>query len=295
MKKVAAISAVALALGMSSAFAADLPYRKEPLAPPPPPPPPLTWNGFYAGLNIGGGWLNNNNNNQYSPYYDPNYAFGGLGLLPVGTATNLFFLPNGNQNNNNGGGGVIGGVQVGYNFQFNPSIVIGIETDFQGTSIGNNNNGNWNSSFYPSPFLVPPAGPGTGILVPVWGNNNNWNNNNGLSNIGTVRGRVGWLFTPTLLVYGTGGFAYAGSWFFNNLNVGWAAGGGLEWMFAPNWSAKVEYLYAQFSNSNNGNNGGWGGGWGGGGWNGNQSVNIVRAGVNYHFNWAAPVPVLAKF
>jgi len=102
------------------------------------------------------------------------------------------------------------------------------------------------------------------------------------------RGRAG--FTPTLLVYGTAGFAYAGSWFFNNIGAGWTAGGGLEWMFAPNWSAKVEYLYAQLSN--NDHNNGWG--WGGGG-NCRPQVNIVRVGVNWRFNIAQPVPVLAKY
>ena len=84
---------------------------------------------------------------------------------------------------------------------------------------------------------------------------------------GTVRGRLGFLFTPTLLVYGTGGLAYGGvnttvnhntlmvsfpltsqglapgSASFSDTRVGWTAGGGLEWMFMPNWSAKVEYLY----------------------------------------------------
>ena len=81
MKKVAAISAIALAMGMGSALAADLPSRK---APPVyvPPPPPLIWTGFYGGLNIGGGWNANNNNNEGSAYFDPNYAFGGAGLLP---------------------------------------------------------------------------------------------------------------------------------------------------------------------------------------------------------------------
>ncbi|MGA9600989.1 MAG: porin family protein, partial [Methylocystis sp.] len=81
MKKVAAISAIALAMGMGSALAADLPSRK---APPVyvPPPPPLIWTGFYGGLNIGGGWNSNNPNNEGSAYFDPNYAFGGAGLLP---------------------------------------------------------------------------------------------------------------------------------------------------------------------------------------------------------------------
>src|SRR5208283_2534734 len=159
-----------------SALAADLPSRK---APPVyvPPPPPLIWTGFYGGLNIGGGWNANNPNNEGSAYFDPNYAFGGSGLLPnFTTSPNLFFLPNSN-NQNGTAGGVIGGAQVGYNFQFNPSIVIGAEADFQGSSISGNGPGNY--SLYPSPFLTPgnigtilnpvigPVGPGTGVLVPV--------------------------------------------------------------------------------------------------------------------------------
>ena len=58
MKKIL-LSATALSLALTaSAFAADLPSRKAPVYVPP--PPPLTWNGFYAGLNIGGGWNANN-------------------------------------------------------------------------------------------------------------------------------------------------------------------------------------------------------------------------------------------
>jgi len=61
-------------------------------------------------------------------------------------------------------------------------------------------------------------------------------------------------------------------------------------MFAPNWSAKAEYLYVAHSNNN------WNGG---GGFNFgnayNPQFNIVRAGINYHFNWGAPAPVIAKY
>ena len=53
MKKIL-LSAVSLAILSGSALAADLPSRKAPVAPPPPPPP--MWTGFYAGLNLGGGW-----------------------------------------------------------------------------------------------------------------------------------------------------------------------------------------------------------------------------------------------
>jgi len=89
---------------------------------------------------------------------------------------------------------------------------------------------------------------------------------------GTVRGRLGWLAYPSLLVYGTGGLAYGGvksSMTANQTNInfspgiqfnpsasggisqtrtGWTAGGGFEWMLDPHWSTKVEYLYYDLGN-----------------------------------------------
>ena len=108
---------------------------------------------------------------------------------------------------------------------------------------------------------------------------------------GTVRGRVGYLITPTLLLYGTGGFAYGGVDAFQQSSTftGWTAGGGVEWLFAPHWSAKAEYLYVNLTSS--GNNGG------GSLWqvsnNIHPQINVVRVGVNYHFNWTGPV--VAKY
>lgn len=285
MKKIL-LSATALSLALTaSAFAADLPSRKAPPAYVPP-PPPLTWNGFYAGLNLGGGWSANSGRNLVSAYWDPNYQFGGQGFYPnESTGTNLFFLPNNNQSGSNGG--VIGGLQIGYNFQFNPSIVVGVETDFQGSSLSGQGPSNY--AFYPSPFLTPGSLSANSALIPVAAINGG---NLALDYIGTVRGRAGWLFTPTLLVYGTAGFAYGGvqAWNQTNIRSGWTAGGGLEWMFAPNWSAKVEYLYADLQSG--GITGTFGYNYG---YHFHPEINIVRAGVNYHFNWAAPAPVLAKY
>ncbi|MGA9601553.1 MAG: outer membrane beta-barrel protein [Methylocystis sp.] len=280
MKKIL-LSATALSLALTaSAFAADLPSRKAPVYIPP--PPPLTWNGFYAGLNIGGGWNANNDNNEVSAYWDPRLPFGSSFFVPgQGFTPNLFFLPNGNQTGT--AGGIVGGGQVGYNFQFNPSIVIGVETDFQGSSIGNNDHSQA-AAFYASPFFAP-----SGLLVPVSAINGG---HMGIDWIGTVRGRVGWLFMPSLLVYGTAGFAYAGAyaWGYDDTRTGWTAGGGLEWMLAPNISAKLEYLYADLNSG--GATGTYGWNWG---YHFHPELNIVRAGVNYHFNWAAPAPVLAKY
>ena len=72
----------------------------------------------------------------------------------------------------------------------------------------------------------------------------------------TARGRVGYAAGPWL-AYATGGLAFAGERFLNspaigsdekvlNTRLGWAAGGGLEYAFAPHWSARLEYLYSQF-------------------------------------------------
>jgi outer membrane immunogenic protein len=100
----------------------------------------------------------------------------------------------------------------------------------------------------------------------------------------TVRGRAGWAFDRVLL-YGTGGVAFApvqagggGLPFQTSTQVGWTAGAGLEFAFAPNWTAKAEYLYADlgsftctadcFGPSTTVKN----------------TENIVRAGINFKFN-----------
>ncbi|QGM45794.1 outer membrane protein [Methylocystis heyeri] len=247
---------VALALAAAPALAADLPLRKEAPAYAPP-PPVLTWNGFYAGVNIGGGWSANNNNNNW------------------GWA------------NNNTASGVVGGGQVGYNFQWN-SFLLGVETDFQGTSISRDNNNAalflfGSASPFGSPFIPGASfGAGAGFLP----------SSESLPWFGTVRGRLGYLVTPTLLIYGTGGFAYGevNAGWISNTRTGWSAGGGVEWMFMPNWSAKIEYLYTDLSSG--GTTGGWGWNYG---YHIHPQFNTVRLGVNWHFNFGGNQPVLAKF
>ena len=118
-----------------------------------------------------------------------------------------------------------------------------------------------------------------------------------------MRGRAGVTLPKwsSLLIYGTGGLAYTdvnrnhGGLCASNSSAtqtGWTAGVCVEWLFAPSGSAKAEYLYTDVSGGNSG-------------WNNNLGVslnsannhtrwNTVRAGVNYHFNWAA-APVVAKF
>jgi outer membrane immunogenic protein len=98
-----------------------------------------------------------------------------------------------------------------------------------------------------------------------------------------------------LLLYFKGGYAWAdnqisatgfGATFAESrFHSGWTVGGGLEYMFVPNWSGKVEYMFADYSNANYLATfvpGGIGLG---------VTVNTVKAGVNYHFGG----PVVARY
>lgn len=161
-------------------------------------------------------------------------------------------------------GGFIGGGQVGYNYQYGDSIVAGIEADFQGAAVRGQQGflGTATSTFFDAGACSGATG---GCPVPV---TSFVDNEKSVDWLGTVRARFGYLATPTLLVYATGGLAYGGvtasdsifqTWgprpggptyqspgavgHFSGTLAGWTVGGGLEWLFLPNWSAKVEYLH----------------------------------------------------
>ncbi|WP_457797140.1 outer membrane protein [Methylocystis sp. S23] len=312
MKKIA-LYVTAFAATAGSAFAADLPSHKGPPILPPPPPPPL-WTGFYVGLNAGGTWANSNTistgvgNLQFC---SPAQGCGGgfeVAAASAAGATGVIAA--------NNGGGFIGGGQIGYNYQFYNSLLVGIEADIQGVASS--------GSAVSYATIAPVPGFAANSVSSVASVSRS------IDYIGTVRGRLGWLATPTLLIYGTGGLAYGGvnsntgifqglngpsagiatAWAsagaFSDTRVGWTAGGGVEWMFWPNWSAKVEYLYYDLGNVT----------YSGiladpilapapgqpatfflNAWRTTTRFdgNIVRAGVNYHFNWGAPAPVVAKY
>ena len=191
------------------------------------------------------------------------------------------------------------------------SWLVGIEADIQGTGA---------RSSVGAIRIVPVAGVPPSILQAQ----SNISVNNAVDYLGTVRGRLGVLLTPALLVYGDGGFAYGGvhegvdiaSTFppsglglspafgsFTKTRPGWTAGGGLEWMVSPNWSVKAEYLYYDLGRVT----------FGAGGLT--QTLfpagpalftdlpvastrfdgHIVRVGLNYHFNWWGAAPVVAKY
>ena len=304
MKKIL-LAAVSLSALAGSAFAADLPSRKEAILPPPPPP---MWTGMYAGLNAGYNW--GVNTNSYSQNWGTPSA-----QLPGYTPTAPIAMDGVASMTQSG---FIGGAQFGYNYQYGSSIVLGVETDIQGTNT--RGSGRTSGAVNDGPVTIGAitASGSTVGATAIQG---------GVDYLGTIRGRIVYLWSPTLLVYGTGGFAYGGAyanvvqtaasagsrqvsvatpvagsalWIGggqqNQLLTGWTAGAGLEWMFMPNWSLKGEALYWDLGRMNvntisylsTGDTLGWGR------TNVNYSGVMARAGVNYHFNFGA-APVVAKF
>ncbi len=129
-------------------------------------------------------------------------------------------------------GGMIGGVQAGYNYQLPTGMLLGLEADI---SFPN---------YLTSNSVVSSLATIRSDITEQW------------DYVGTARGRVGYVAGPWL-VYAPGGLAWAGERFLNtpaigsdektlHTRLGWAAGGGVEYAFAPHWSARLEYLYSQF-------------------------------------------------
>jgi outer membrane immunogenic protein len=279
----ALLVATAAMLAMSAvnpASAADMPVKAPPVQPPP--TPVYNWTGFYIGGNVGYGWSHGDFTNTITAT---------LGDIQR-TASNSGSIK---------GEGVLGGGQIGFNYEFPSHWVLGIEADIDATHITSSTSGCF-------------TGAGQ-ITTAVCGTRNNK-----LEDFGTVRGRLGYAFN-NVLVYGTGGWAWGHGT--NTLQItclgpecpgtsalppttpspasigvnpnGWVAGGGVEWGFLPNWTLRAEYLHLQFDGITE-----------------DRSitgfvvpvlitshlvtdthVDIVRVGVNYLFNW--PSSVVARY
>jgi outer membrane immunogenic protein len=233
------IAAIVVLIGRS-ALAADIAVR----ALPPAPVRVFNWTGWYIGLNVGGGWGSNGLNNSFTPGAcvgagTPTECANQFALLNATLPGQFDIHPN----------GFIGGGQIGYNYQTG-AVVVGLETDFQGANLRGNAN---------AAASVAPNFPGALLTTAGTGSEKiDW--------FGTLRGRLGWTPAAPLLVYMTGGLAYGhvqtGASFSeqafisgvlnssgstaisqSDTRAGWTAGGGLEWMLAPQWSIKGEYLY----------------------------------------------------
>jgi high affinity Mn2+ porin len=128
--------------------------------------------------------------------------------------------------------GMIGGVHAGYNVRLSSGLLLGVEADITFPN------------FLTSNSIVSSLATAQSDVTEQW------------DYVATARGRVGYAAGPWL-AYATGGLAWAGERFLNspangsdekvlNTRLGWAAGGGFEYAFAPHWSARLEYLYSRF-------------------------------------------------
>jgi outer membrane immunogenic protein len=162
----------------------------------------------------------------------------------------------------------LGGIQGGADYQFANNWVIGAEVQY--SWMNNSNSG----------VLFP-----GGTLV-----------SSNSDQLGSVTGRLGYSFGPALL-YAKGGYAWkdkdnltatlAGTpvafTTTGNARDGYTVGAGLEYMFAPNWSAKIEYQYYNFGSTTFLTPVALAGS------RFNDDEHTVKAGLNYRFNWGGPV------
>ncbi len=281
-----------LVAGAVPALAADLPVKARPM-----PAPVVVWNwdGFYIGLNGGYSWGRSRTSVNYF-----NTATGLPIVPPVGSITDATFKLD---------GGVFGG-QIGYNWQ-SSNWVFGLEADLQ-----------WSGQRGSGDFLCAAGGaviPGAGVLpgpclagstfLPPGTIGATLSVDQRLEWFGTLRGRLGVLVTPSVLLYGTGGLAFgsvktdallasitpggvpvAATSSTSTTHAGWTIGAGIEAHLGGNWTGKAEYLYmdlgtfsstvalpAAFIGANI---------------NSRITDNIFRVGINYHFS---PGPVVARY
>ena len=236
------------AIGLSgSAFAADLPPAPAPRAPAVYLPPVVpVYNWSGVYLGINGGC--------------------GFGSSEWTVSQNLSGSTSSGSFNTNGG--LVGGT-LGVNFQTG-GFVFGVEGDWDWQGLQGTSN---------SPFCNILAS-GT----PSCETKSDW--------IATIRGRAGYA-ADRVLFYATGGGA-AGNVqtglstlsLQSNTEYGWTAGAGIEWAFADNWTAKVEYLFVDLGNTTCNTSANCG--FDAPATAANNSVSftesMIRAGVNFKFN-----------
>jgi outer membrane immunogenic protein len=228
MKKLALTVSI-IAFSSAGAFAADLPAKVYTKAPPIV-EPVYDWTGFYIGGNVGYSWGRSSDTSSLT-----NGA--GTFLFTSANKTNL--------------DGVVGGGQIGYNWQIQ-NWVWGFEADIQGTDEKGSR-----AFTCPAGICTPSTilGGPLALVVLVPGAAVPLSLEQKIDWFGTVRGRVGVLATPKVLLYATGGLAYGEvkssetvaalltGFSSSTTNVGYTVGAGVEGVIGGNWTAKLEYLY----------------------------------------------------
>jgi outer membrane immunogenic protein len=206
VKKLAiGIATLAVLIG-KPVLAADMPVKASSV-----PSPVYSWTGCYLGGNVGGAWQRNY---TVDVTVVPTFDTGG-----------------------DNASSVVGGVQVGCDYQLASSLVIGVQGMFDWTGI--------KASHPPAPLATEILGLNT-------------------KSVGTLTGRIGYIVWPQILLYFKGGAAWAGIDYSdvdpagNNpyagqasvTRSGWTVGAGAEYALLPNWSVFAEYDYIDLGSRN---------------------------------------------
>jgi outer membrane immunogenic protein len=229
MKKLL-LAAVGLSAWVGSAVAADM-ALKAPAAPPPPP----SWTGCYGGINGGGVGATSKENWTLGP-----------GFFPPAAA----FVPLASNVTQSDGYFIVGG-QLGCNYQTG-SFVWGAVGDINYTGLSTTTNATSIGAATGGPPLLAPGNISEAFT-------SRW--------LATFRGRLGFATAGPVMFYGTGGAAVANVNYSDSLcfptaavptcntgsssstRVGYAAGGGIEFIIAPRWTVNAEYLYVNLGST----------------------------------------------
>jgi outer membrane immunogenic protein len=234
------IPAVAVVAFVQIASAADMPVKAPTYTAPVAVAP--SWTGFYVGGSVGGRWADPDWTTTclYTPFSSGNCPLNGFDPNRLATRNPASFETS---------GAVRGGVYGGFNWQFNPTWVAGVEVDY-----GWANNKSSVNNGIPGTLQAVFADQDVAEVKQTWD--------------AGVRGRLGYLINPNLMLFATVGASWthlqatttcaplSASWCSiggdglsasaSTTKVGWTVGGGLEWMFAPNWLLRGEYRYADY-------------------------------------------------
>jgi outer membrane immunogenic protein len=228
------LSAALIGLAAAPAVAADIPLKAAPAAPVV--APAWNWTGFYVGAHAGGTW------GRAEIGHSAIIAPAGQAFPVDAAAVTAASSPQLNPN------GYIAGVHAGYNLQ-SGSFVFGLEGDFSYFRLRANGAG-----VFPFPSTLPGGalGPPTLTFSAATDISTDW--------LLTFRPRLGFT-AANALFYVTGGLAVTdekinqasgvlnGATFVSSISetrLGWTVGGGIEYMFSPNWSIRAEYLHLDF-------------------------------------------------
>ena len=244
MKRILLASVAALGLA-GTASAADLAVRA------PVPVPLFSWTGCYLGIN--GGWIGSNHDYSTSrrilyPFGDPGSGDASVAAVPQPADVNLLSR----SYSSNESSGTFGG-QFGCQYQWG-WFVLGGEWDANWSSLKEDN-------YFSYPAITWVSNPAT-----FWFPRTELTHTQ-LDWFTTARVRLGAAWWDRVLLYATGGIAmgavdsytqvafdgpgnpyYIPQYFgaYRENRIGWTVGGGFEWAFAANWTARAEFLYLDF-------------------------------------------------